>query len=640
MKKDHWYEILCSKLGFSFLKIPLDKKTEENLKNKLTFCELKITPQQVISTSISLALIGIVLSVLLFLLNLQLHGLLTIGAFIGLAFFVFYYPELLTKYYRIKASSELVLSILYMIVSLRLVPNLERAIKFAAENLRGPVGKDLKRRLWDMQVGKYKNAEELLESFANKWKEENEEFYQTLDMIRTSMRERGEKREKTLDEAINVILQGNMERMKHYASGLRNPLTILVMFGVTLPVLTIVLFPILTIFLAEEVKPIMLVILYNIILPAAVYWLMNSTLLSLPLQFGIVDISLHPEAHPIGKYRFKVGKKKVEIPLLPISIVIGLILVLLGLRIASLGKEGVNLFKIGGGLLALWGIASALIFYSFFSYYKNFEIKNEIREVERQFDDAMFQLGHLLYTGQPIEKSLERLKMSTGKLSISKLFERILDNIRRFGYNFKRAIFDPRVGAAKFYPSYIIRNMLSIVADSVEKGIIETAKTMMAIGSYLKSVHSVEEYMKETLDETISDMSFMMNLLAPISCGIVVGLATVMVMVLYHLVSIIASITGLSSSITPLADASFLMGIVDIKKIVPAEAFLVIVGSYMLEVIVLLSNFLSILEYGGDPIEKHRLITKGVLFGMLIFTFCVLAIYFIFGSLIKLMWKP
>ena len=89
MKEINWYEILCSKLGFSFLKIPIDKKTEESLKNKLTFCELKITPQQVISTSVSLVLIGVLLSVFSFLLGFQLYGLLIIGASIGLAYFIF-----------------------------------------------------------------------------------------------------------------------------------------------------------------------------------------------------------------------------------------------------------------------------------------------------------------------------------------------------------------------------------------------------------------------------------------------------------------------------------------------------------------------------------------------------------------------
>ena len=55
------------------------------------------------------------------------------------------------------------MTVLYMVVSLRLTPNLENAVSFAAENLRGPIGRDLKRMMWDLSTGRYLNAEELLD---------------------------------------------------------------------------------------------------------------------------------------------------------------------------------------------------------------------------------------------------------------------------------------------------------------------------------------------------------------------------------------------------------------------------------------------------------------------------------------------
>jgi hypothetical protein len=87
-----------------------------------------------------------------------------------------------------------------------------------------------------------------------------------------------------------------------------------------------------------------------------------------------------------------------------------------------------------------------------------------------------------------------------------------------------------------------------------------------------------------------------------------------------------------------LQSPSFIETIVDVKRIIPAEVFLVIVGVYMLEVIILLSIFLSTLEHGGDPLEKYRLIARETVTGMLIFTFSILVIYFLFGGIIKMMW--
>lgn len=638
--EQHWYEILCNKLRLRFIKFPIDERTKKGLMEKLRFCGLNISPDDVYSSCVSLLGIGLILTLILSVLGFGIYALLTFFGFIGLIFYIYYYPTLLTKYTRIKASSELVLSILYMIVSLRLTSNLENAINFAASNLSGPVGRDLKKMMWELSTGKYLTTDALLVDFANKWKEENFEFYQALDMIRTSMNEKGEKREMMLDESINVLLRGNMERMKKYATGLKNPLTIITMMGLTLPILTIVLFPIITIFMSDVIKPAMLVLFYNIILPLVLYWVMTDILRSMPLQFSVVDISLHPEAHRIGYYPIKIKGRKIGIPLLLIAFFIGFLIISLGIFISMKSTgEGVTLAKLCSGLIIISGIATSFILYSFFSFYKNIEIRDSIAEVEKEFGNAMFQLGHILYTGQPIEKSMEKLCLSLGDSKIVPLFKRALLNIRKFGYTVRKALLDEKVGIVNFYPSNIIRNMLDIIVDSIEKGIGGTSKTTIAISQYLKSAHNVEEYMKEILEEMTSEMSFMMSILAPVSCGIVVGLATVMIMVLYKMTLILASITGLAGSSSAFSGTGLLDSIIDIKNIIPVEVFTIIVGVYMLEVIVLISIFLSTLEHGGDPLEKYRSIANGSLIGVVMFSFCILLIYFIFGAIIKLAWS-
>ena len=223
-------------------------------------------------------------------------------------------------------------------------------------------------------------------------------------------------------------------------------------------------------------------------------------------------------------------------------------------------------------------------------------------------------------------------------MKIVNLFKKVLTNIRSFGCTIRMALFDEKVGALRYYPSHLIRSMLKILVDSLEKGVVGSAKTMLAISQYLKSVHQVEEHMKESLDETTSEMKFMLSMLAPISCGIVVGMATIMVMVLFHISKILVSVTGLSNSIPALSTPSMLESLVDIKKIVPAEIFLVIVGAYMLEVIILLSIFLTRLEHGGDPLDFYKSLTIGLLIGMTIFSFSILLIYFMFSGILGTVW--
>ena len=640
IRKRHWFEIICNTFGKHFFKIPVSGKIIEDLSKKLKFCDLKIEPATVISTCVIMGIIGGVVGIFFFILGFEIYGMIILGIGVCLSIYFFYYPSILTKYYRIQASSELVLSVLYMVVSLRLVPNLENAIKFAAKNLSGPVGRDLKMMMWGLSTGKYLNPDKLLDEFAGKWKEENIEFYQSIDMIKTSMYEKGEKREKTLDESINVLLRGNMERMKDYTTQLKIPLMIITMLGITLPVLTVIMFPIITIFLAETIKPIMLVLFYNIILPVMVYYVMSDVLRSMPIQFRVTDISLHPNAHPTGQYIITLGERKIRVPLFLVAIFVGALIIGSGLFVISLSAdEPITLAKLFGGITILWGIASILIVYSYFSYHKNIEIRNEIEEIENEFDEGLFQLGHVLYTGQPIETSLEKVSTSMRGSRMEKMFRNALTNIRRFGFTLRKAFFDKKVGVVNYYPSQMIRSILRVIVDTIEKGVSGAAKTMISIAEYLKGMHSVEEHGKEILEETTSNMRFMLSILAPITCGIVVGMATIMVMILAQIVSILSSITGLSSTIPSLSSPGLIESIVDFKNILPAEIFLIIVGVYMIEIIVLLSIFLSTLEHGGDPLDKYRLIAYGTSLGTSIFTFSILLIYFIFGGILSIVWS-
>jgi len=632
-KKGAWFEFLCNALGKTF-EFPLDKNQTKKLAEDLEFCDLKIKPNYIYSTLIIIILIGIGFSVILFFLDVYLYGLLTILGTLGFAFYLTIYPSYLTKYHRITATSDLVQTIFYLVVSLRLTPNLESALMFASKNVKGIVGRDLRKMTWGMSTGKYQNADAVLDDFAKKWKKENLEFYEAMHLLRMSTLQTKEKRESMLDETVNVVLQGNMERMKHYSTELRNPLMIMTTLGITLPVLTIILFPIMTIFMSSSIKPNLLFLFYDVFLPLVVYYIMSQTLQTRPLSLGLIDISLHPKAKPVGWMR--IGSiKNLKIPTLLISIIIGIGISSIGYFLTTIPNEPVSLTKIGGGLIILGGISSTMIFYSFSHYHSNIEIRDEIREAEREFDEILFQLGYTLTTGMPLEAALEESSKKTRDLKISKMFERILLNIRSFGCTFKTALFDKKYGVLKYYPSRIIRTTMTMISDSIEKGVAGISKTVISVSQYLKSMHLVEEHMKDILDETTSSMKMMMILLVPVASGSVVGMATIMTMVLFQINKLLADVTGLSKAYPQNFSSDSLGGLVDIKNVMPAEIFLVVVGIYMLEIVLMLAVFIGALEHGDDPLDKHKLISTNVFLCYFIFSACVLVIYFIFRNLIQ-----
>ncbi len=637
-RKGSWYEFLCNSFGKTF-EFPLKEDQIKDLSEKLEFCDLRIKPNYIFSTAIIVLIIGIFLSLFFFIFSLYIYGILLIIAFSMFSWYLLIYPSYLTRSYRIKATSDLVQTILYLVISLRLVPNLESALMFASTNVKGIVGRDLRKMTWDISTGKYGSADEVLEKFAKKWKRENLEFFEAVHLIRTSTLQRKGKREQMLDEAVNVMLEGNMERMKHYSTQLRNPLMIITSLGITLPVLTIIMFPIMTIFLAETIKPHLLFLFYDVCLPIVIYYIMRQTLRARPLSFGVIDISKHPEVKS-NIISINLLGKRLEFPNMVLSVIIGSILCLTGILITLIPGDPVSITKIGGGLIILTGISSSVIVFSFLHFHGNIEIRNEVKEIEKEFSEILFQLGYTLSTGVPLEKALEESCKRTKGLKISGMFERALSNIKRFGFTFKRSLFDKKYGVMRYYPSPTVHSMMSTISDSIEKGVAGVAKTVLSISHYLKSMHLVEEHMKEILDETTSSMRMMMTLLVPIASGAVVGMATIIVMVLFQIVNILTNVTGLATAYPQSFAPEMLGSLVDIKNILPAEIFLVVVGVYMLEIVIMLASFVGTLEYGDDPLDKHYLIATNILLSLCIFTACILIIYFIFRNIITFWGVP
>ena len=82
-----------------------------------------------------------------------------------LALFLFYfvngYPQRLANKWRLKASSQMVPAILYVVVYMRHTPNLEKAIAFASQHLQEPLALDFKKVFYNVEVGKFSTIKEV-----------------------------------------------------------------------------------------------------------------------------------------------------------------------------------------------------------------------------------------------------------------------------------------------------------------------------------------------------------------------------------------------------------------------------------------------------------------------------------------------
>lgn len=617
-------------LAERILPISPGKALEKKYKEAIDFCHLEATPRGVFSLAVILTIITLFIPFLLFFL-FNFFSLLVIILVIlaaGAVFFYFYNrPFSLATSFRIKASSEMVLAVIYMTIAMKVRPNLEHAVKYAAANLRGPLAVDLRRLLWDVYVGKFVSMADAIDSFAEKWKRENEEFTEAISLIKTAFHEAPEKMDRMFNEAVACMLDGTKVRMKGYARSLRTPVTIINALGFLLPIIGLMFLPLLAVFLAEAFKPAFLAVGYCILLPGFVYWMMSTSLQKRPYTFHQPDVSRHP--------KFRAEK---QIGLILISASIPVFLISISYYFISISTETFGLSQLLLSLLITVAVASGIIIYCILSTVKKLKVREEIVQVERELGEVLFLLGHQLSRGMPIENALKEIKPKIKDLKIAGMFDVILNNIKSFGMNFERAVFDEYHGAINYYPSTLIAAVMKAVVEISRSGMVVLSRAMISISTYLKDMHSVEESLHEILDETASSMEMQAMLLAPVASGIVVALTAIVMKMLVAFTGLVEKFLqelGEDGIFGAIGSKTFI-SIIDVTKIMPVSVFQLIVGIYMIEVVGMLSVFLSIIRHGEENVLKRYNLGRKLLMATLIYSVVLIFIYLLFSSIVNL----
>ncbi|MBU4124096.1 MAG: hypothetical protein KKI14_01370, partial [Nanoarchaeota archaeon] len=453
-----FYERACS-LSERILPIKLDDATEMELSQNLSAGFINTTARGVVSFTIISAIVLSIFLLFSLLMGLGSTMVIILMLFVGIViYYIYNYPSSHAKSMGMKMSSDAVLAILYMVIYMRTSPNLEGALRFATQNLKGPLAWDLKKLMWDIEVGKYASADDAIVTYVYKWKDRNKEFAESLHLLRSIATEPVRKNI-IFDETINVILNGTRERAKHYANGLRMPMMIIHAMGVLLPIMGLVLFPVVMIFMGDAVKPIFIFLGYDILLPAFIYFFTDYILQSKPPTFSQPDISLVKGIAKLGYYR--VGK--FDIPILPIALAIGIPVILFGI----LGITNLDTYvSVSFSMLIIIGISLIISVYTFLDSYQKMKMRNDIEKIEEEFSVALFQLGNLISSGSPIELAIDQAKVNLKNMKITDMLDITSMNMKKFGYTLEQALFDKDVGAVWYYPSSLIRSIMQTILES------------------------------------------------------------------------------------------------------------------------------------------------------------------------------
>jgi len=152
------YERACN-FAHSIIDLaPSKQEQKDKLQEAIDTLHLNITPAAAYTLAILTMGSFFLLAILIFIISLLfgsaqiLVPLLIIMMGVGLLFPLSKWPIHLAQRRRLKASNQMVLTILYVVIYMRHTSNLEHAIKFAGEHIGHPLALDLRKILWNVET--------------------------------------------------------------------------------------------------------------------------------------------------------------------------------------------------------------------------------------------------------------------------------------------------------------------------------------------------------------------------------------------------------------------------------------------------------------------------------------------------------
>ncbi|MFH1325429.1 MAG: hypothetical protein ABIH49_01505 [archaeon] len=648
------YEKWCKTLG-SLIRINPSEKDRNKINESLSIIHLDVEPWQTLTLSImaffGVFILGLLISFAYVLIqgNLYSFPVLFFSLTIVLSLFSFYffkgYPLRLANQWRLKASSQMVPAILYVVVYMRHTPNFEKAIAFASRHLQYPLALDFRKVFYDVEVGRFSTIKESLDRYLEIWRRDNVEFIEAFHLIESSLFEpNNERRISILEKSLQVILDGVYDRMLKFTYDVRSPLTNVYMLGVVLPTLGLALLPLASAMVGDYLRWYHVLILFNMIIPFFVFYLTDRIMFLRPGGYGESEFL---EKNPFY-YRYKDNSYYATafLVVLPILIIGVLPMVfqytplpeILGLEkdysfaqlgLGFFGNEKVfGIFQNNNGFSGPFGVGALLLsmliplgvalFFSMSYSGKTKELileRRKTKQLEREFNNSLFQLGNRIGNGMPPEIAFGRIAETSKGLITEDFFRRVNYNIRQNGMSVEKAIFDKRRGAINFYPSELIATSMRVLVESAKKGLKIAAISLMSISEYVKNINKITNRLRDMLAEIISDMKSNMTFLAPLLSGIVVGLAAMITSILSKL-----NISSLAETAeTGIGNFQNILSIFDLTKMIPPYFLQIIIGVYIIEIIFILTRTLVTIDAGEDKLQTTNMTGRNLMKGITLY---------------------
>ena len=633
-QKENWYE--------KFAKNPEIKGgewTSEKYKKAIKFLGWDITPNEIKSVTKKATIIGLIPTLIGF-------GFLYYAVFmeemfgympmfyiamplILLPILVMYffnnYPLKAAEQQRVEALTYIPEITNYLVMSMKLTPNLEKAVQFAAEHGRGKIAEDLEELVWKLEIGEYSTIEEALDELAYRWGEYSEEFKHGLMLIRSSTVEPNDaQRRQLLNKAMEDVLEGTKEDMTKYAKSMKQPSIYLYYVGVLLPLILVIMLPIGSIMADVALANWwILILLYNIIVPIGTFVFAKHILSKRPPVYVPPKI---PRDHPglPEKGHTKIGDTTYPVWLLAVVVGLGISLSFYFVLSPTLNPEPapyapeaqkeayIPFFKISGIIL---GAVGAFSIYALGTSKDRRKVQKEMMQMEQDFKDSIYILSSRLGENRPMEEALEYTGKFLGDSSVAKLFNETVGNLRTMGMTIEEAFFDSEYGSLKHVPSELIKGAMHVVVDSSKLGAKQASRTLVSLSMQLKDTSQVRKKIKTQLEDITAMMQSIAYFIGPLVLGITTALQRIIMDALGAMGDPHLPEEGAVEGVGEMGIEGMLgiFGSEEVLEAVPGPTFfLLIIGIYVVQVTLILIYFTSRVEEGQNNLALKASLAKSL----------------------------
>ncbi len=654
--KSNWYARACknSARALNFLigdKIKIERKGSKEFLHSLDFTGIDIEPYEVQALAYLLSASALIILLIPDVLILNGYGfrsvpsstlILIITSTAAIPLLIFHYmrqyPVLYARYLRTHSLGDAPEVLSYLVMNMKLVSNIERSIKFAAENSNRPLAKDLRKLMWDMQFKVYSNIDDGITSFASQWGEWSSHFKRSIHLIRSSLGEPDEaQRIITLNRALDVVLEGTKNIMDDFASRLHAPTTVLYSIGVMIPLALVAMLPAASV-IGYKISTLELALIYNILLPVITFTYAYSILLKRPAAFTPPQI---PHEHA------EIPGKKHRYVIVLIAVAAGTIIALPGFLFLALTDQGIKSYfmsstslhslaafiledlnnYIPATLPLIWGIALSISIYCTGVYLPYKKIRDRIRKMEMEFADALYILGKRISEGKSAEEAFAYTAETMEGSEISSVFSAISYNFITMRTTMKEALFDEEYGALKEVYSDRILATMKLFVESVQKSNEAAGNALVKLADHLKELQAVEDSIKRTLYTMTNMMRTTAMVFAPFIGGVTLALSEVIAKLLVNIMREMPTLPSESKKFLPMMPKFAEMSI-------SPEHFVLIIGIYLIMLTFILIRFIAGIEHGDD--KAQFMFDLGIAMPVAIFVFSIstIASRVLFGMII------